>query len=35
LGLGLVVAAAVVSGVNGFEDVLNANVKATTSKAEA
>ncbi len=29
------VAAAVVSGVKSFEDVLNANVKATTSKAEA
>jgi len=29
------VAAAVVSGVKSFEDVLNANVKAATSKAEA
>lgn len=29
------VAAAVVSGVKSFEEVLNANVKATTSKAEA
>jgi len=31
----LVVAAAMVSGLNGFEDVLNANVKTVTSKAEA
>lgn len=29
------VVAAVVSGVKSFEEVLNANVKATTSKAEA
>jgi uncharacterized protein YunC (DUF1805 family) len=28
------VAAAMVSGVKSFEDVLNANVKAVTSKAE-
>jgi len=35
LGLELVVVAAMVSGVNGFKEVLNANVKATTSKAEA
>lgn len=31
----LSVAAAMVSGVKSFEDVLNANVKAVTSKAEA
>jgi len=29
------VAAAMVSGVKGFEDVLNAEVKAATSKAQA
>lgn len=28
-------AAAIVSGVNSFEDVLNAEIKAATSKAEA
>lgn len=31
----MVVAAAMVSGVNGFEEVLNANVKAGASKAGA